>query len=163
MLVVARDPVDPSTSPQRLSAIDYVRPFAHLKHVGTFAQIRHGEQAERAGYDDALLLTPDRHIAETTMANVGFLADDRVIWPSAPMLHGIGQQLIQDALHDRGLHQEHATVALGDLSTLDAAFTINSVGVVPIGQIDTYRFRSPHERLREIIELHDALPWDQLG
>ena len=163
VLVVVRDPVDPSTSPQRLTAVDYVRPFAHLKHVGTFAQIRHGEQAERAGYDDALLITPAGHIAETTMANVGFLADDRVVWPSAPMLHGIGQRLIQNAIPDAGLRQEHAPVALDDLHGLDAAFTINSVGVAPVGQIDTHRFGSPHARLRRIIELHDALPWDRLA
>lgn len=97
------------------------------------------------------------------MANVGFLADDRVIWPSAPMLHGIGQRLIQDAIRDGGLRQEHAAVALGDLERLDGAFVINSVGVAPVGQIDTYRFGSPHEHLRQIIGLHDALPWDRLA
>ncbi len=163
VLVVLREPVDPPTSPQRLRAVDYVRPFAHLKHVGTFAQIRHGEQAEQAGYDDALLITTDGHIAETTIANVGFVRDDRLIWPAAPMLHGIGQQLIQDAVQNSCLQQEHAAVTLGDLDTFSAAFTINSVGVVPIGQIDEHRFSLPHQRLHEITELHEGLPWDRLA
>jgi branched-subunit amino acid aminotransferase/4-amino-4-deoxychorismate lyase len=163
LLVVLRDPVDPPPAPQRLRAVEYVRPFAHLKHVGTFAQIRHGQQAEKAGYDDALLITAEGRIAETTIANVGFLRDDRVIWPSAPMLDGIGQQLIQGAVENSDLRQEHVTVTLGDLDTFDAAFMINSVGVAPIGQIDQHRFGSSHEHLREIVELHDALPWDRLA
>ncbi|MFZ1995964.1 MAG: aminotransferase class IV [Solirubrobacteraceae bacterium] len=163
LLVVLRDPVDPPTAPQRLRAVDYVRPFAHLKHVGTFSQIRHGQQAEQAGCDDALLITAEGHIAETTIANIGFVRDDSLIWPSAPMLDGIGQQLIKGAVEDGGLRQEHATVTLGDLDTLDAAFTINSVGVAPVVQIDQHRFGSSHEHLHRIIELHDALPWDRLA
>lgn len=163
MLVVLRAPVDPPSAPQRLRVVDYVRPFAHLKHVGTFAQIRHGEQAEHAGYDDALLITTGRHVAETTTANVGFLLDGRLIWPAAPALHGIGQQLIQDTVETSGLRQEHAAVALDDLDTFDGAFTINSVGIAPIGEIDGHRFGSPPGALGQIHELHDALPWDRLA
>jgi branched-subunit amino acid aminotransferase/4-amino-4-deoxychorismate lyase len=81
-----------------LRPVSYTRPFAHLKHVGTFALIRYGNEAERAGFDDALLTTANGEIAETTIANIGFVAGCRVTWPTAPALRGIGQQLLEDAL-----------------------------------------------------------------
>jgi branched-subunit amino acid aminotransferase/4-amino-4-deoxychorismate lyase len=88
-LVALRPPAEPPPAPQRLRTVGWVRPFAHLKHVGTFAQTRHGREARQAGYDDALLVTAASEVAETTIANIGFVREGQVIWPSGPALHGI--------------------------------------------------------------------------
>jgi hypothetical protein len=42
--------------------------MAHLKHVGTFAQIRYGDQARAAGFDDAVLVgrSPSRTSTSST-------------------------------------------------------------------------------------------------
>ncbi len=161
--IVVRAPVDPSPAAQRLQSVTYIRPVAHLKHVGTFAQIYYGERAERAGYDDALLVDAARQIAETTMANVGFVCGQRVIWPTAPMLDGIGQQLLTDAASRAGLRTDRAPVSLDELETFDGAFTINSVGVVPIESIDSYRFGDPDRAVGHIVELHRRLEWDEVA
>jgi branched-subunit amino acid aminotransferase/4-amino-4-deoxychorismate lyase len=161
-LVAVRPPIDPSETPQRLRPVSYIRPFAHLKHVGTFAQIRYGNEAERAGFDDALLTTAQGEIAETTIADIGFVAGRRVTWPTAPALHGIGQQLLEVALPAGGLTVEHAPVRLTDVPGFNGAFVVNSTGVVPVAEIDGHQFLEPTEAVAEIIAAHAKLPWDRL-
>ncbi len=161
-LIVIRVPVAPSSVPQRFQTVRHVRPFAHLKHVGTFAQIAYGRQAERNGYDDAVLVTDDGEIAETTIANIGFLRGSVVVWPTAPALHGIGQQLLESALPAAGIAVEHQPVRLDDVTRFDGAFAVNSIGVVSVAQIDTHRFSSPKEHAASIVAIHDALAWTAL-
>jgi branched-subunit amino acid aminotransferase/4-amino-4-deoxychorismate lyase len=160
--VALRPPLNLAQAPQRLRSVSYVRLLPHLKHVGTFAQIYYGQQAERDGYDDALLTTGEGAIAETTIANIGFVAGRRVVWPAAPVLHGIGQQLLEDALPASGLPHERRPVYLADLPAFDGAFTVNSTGVVPVAQIDGHVFAQPGAVIAEIIKAHAGLPWEQL-
>ena len=54
--------------------------------MGSFAQIRHGMHANKAGYDDAVLVISDGRICESTVVNIGFLDRDTVVWPEAPVL-----------------------------------------------------------------------------
>jgi branched-subunit amino acid aminotransferase/4-amino-4-deoxychorismate lyase len=161
-LVALRPPVDPSEVPQRLQSVTYVRVLPHLKHVGTFPQIHYGLEAERAGFDDALLTTGQGEVAETTVANIGFVVGGRIIWPTAPALHGIVQQLLEAALPASGLPTEHAPVRLTDVPGFDGAFTVNSVGVVPVAEIDSYRFPEPSAIVAAVIAVHMELPWDRL-
>jgi branched-subunit amino acid aminotransferase/4-amino-4-deoxychorismate lyase len=121
-----------------------------------------GGRWRRAGYDDALLTTAAGEAAETTMANIGFTAGNRVTWPEAPALHGIGQQLLEAALPGLGLTGGHAPVRLADLPGFDGAFTVNSVGVASVAQVDGHRFPGPGAAVAEIIRAHARLPWDQL-
>jgi len=84
VMVVVRSPGGPSAARQRLTAVAYERPVAHIKHVGTFGQIWHGLAAERAGFDDALLTGLGGVIAEVATANIGFFDGATGTWPSAP-------------------------------------------------------------------------------
>ena len=79
-----RPPVEADERTQSLLPVAYSRPFAHIKHVGSFAQIRYGIQANKAGYDDAVLVTSDGRICESTVANIGFFDRDTVVWPEHP-------------------------------------------------------------------------------
>lgn len=128
-------PNQPSTAPQRLRSVPYVRPFAHLKHLGGFAQSFHAELARRAGYDDALL-TDGGVVSESSIANVGFVdADGTVVWPEPPWLHGIAMQLIE-----AGLPTVRRKVTLDDLADYRGAFLTNSIGVTPVAAIDAVAF-----------------------
>ena len=53
VMTVQRPPVAANNDPVTLLPVEYQRPVAHLKHVGTFCKIFHAVQAERAGFDDA--------------------------------------------------------------------------------------------------------------
>jgi branched-subunit amino acid aminotransferase/4-amino-4-deoxychorismate lyase len=161
-LVALRPPSDPAAGPLRLRPVSYLRPLAHLKHTGTFPLIYHGLAAERDGYDDALLTTPDGEVAETTTANIGFVTGRQVTWPTAPALLGTGQELLEAALPASGLSTGRARVHLDDLAGFDAAFTVNSVGVVPVAEIGGHRFTGPATAITPVMAVHAALPWDQI-
>ena len=78
------------------------------------------------------------------------------------LLHGIGQQLLEAALPASGRPVEHAPVRLTDVPGFDGAFTVNSVGVVPVAQIDGHRFLEPSATIAPVITVHAELPWDPL-
>ncbi|MGH2601977.1 MAG: aminotransferase class IV, partial [Dehalococcoidia bacterium] len=101
VMVLVREAVEMPSAPWRLKSVPYLRPVAHLKHVGGFGQAYYGRVAQRDGFDDALLTGPGGVIAEAGIANVGFFAGDAVVWPDAPALPGISYQLLVEALGAR--------------------------------------------------------------
>jgi branched-subunit amino acid aminotransferase/4-amino-4-deoxychorismate lyase len=104
--------------------------------VGTFGLIYYGRLAERNGFDDALLISPDGTVSEGAVANIAFFDGTGVVWPDAPALHGITMQLHEQRLADSGLPSRHGTVRLGDLTSFDAAFLTNAIGIAAVRQID---------------------------
>lgn len=135
VMTVVRPPVEATSTPQALLPVAFVRPFAHIKHVGSFAQIRYGEQAVREGYHDALLVGPDDRLSETTIANIGFFDGDRVVWPDGPSLHGITWQLVDEGLSRASTPAQSRAITLESVTRLEGAFTANSVGISPVGRI----------------------------
>jgi branched-subunit amino acid aminotransferase/4-amino-4-deoxychorismate lyase len=157
IMVSVGEPAEPSMQPARLRSVRYLRPFAHLKHVGSFAQIYYGVRAERDGYDDALLVDDDGAIAETTIANIAFADGDDIVWPAAPALAGVTMQLLAPRLGSprRPIH-------LSDLADVGAAFVTNSRGVTPVGQIDDVAIPVDDRLMRRVVEVYDAVPWDPI-
>lgn len=162
VLTVVRPPIDAATTPQSLIDVPYVRPFPHIKHVGSFAQIRYGLLAERAGFDDALLVSPDGEITETTMANIGFVEGARVVWPGAPCLRGITRQLLDAGLVTRGREARTEAVTVDVIARFDAAFVANSLGVSPVGRIAGHEFSAANPVVTELIDIYAGVPWDAL-
>ena len=70
------------------------------------------------------------------MTNVGFFDGTGVVWPVAPMLHGITMQLLELKLADCGLPSRRAPVRLPGLASFAAAFVTNARGIAAVGQID---------------------------
>jgi branched-subunit amino acid aminotransferase/4-amino-4-deoxychorismate lyase len=158
-MVVVRPPGEPPAVTQRLTAVAYQRPAAHIKHVGTFGQIYHGLAAERAGFHDALLTGPGAVIAEGAITNIGFFDGNAVVWPSAPALAGITMQLVTRALAERGVPSRRATVRLIDLLSFRSAFVTNSLGVAPVGQVDDQPLPTGPEFTRDLSEAYESVPW----
>jgi branched-subunit amino acid aminotransferase/4-amino-4-deoxychorismate lyase len=161
-MVVLRPPGEPPTVPQRLTVVTYQRPVPHIKHVGTFGQIYHGRAAERAGFDDALLTGPGGVIAEGAITNIGFFDGNAVIWPSAPALAGITMQLVTQALAGRGIPSRHDTVRIADLASFRSAFVTNSLGVVPVEQVDDQTLPADPEFIRNLASAYESVPWDRI-
>ena len=95
VMVTVKEPGDVS-SPQPES-VRYQRPDPHLKHLAT-GQAFYSRLARRNGFDDALLTGPDGLISESSIANIGFFYGSGVVWPDAPLLHGITMQLLEHQL-----------------------------------------------------------------
>lgn len=162
VMTVIRPPLEPTPTPQSLLPVLYVRPFAHIKHVGSFAQIRYGEEAERQGYDDALLVGPDGRIAETTIANIGFLDGEHVIWPDGPSLRGITWQLLDHALDSERTPARQEEVTEDSASRYDGAFLANSLGLSPVGQLGHHHFPAPSKAFTRLSTLYAALPLESV-
>ena len=90
-MVTVKAPAEMAT-PQRLQSAHYQRPDAHVKHVTT-DQGHYRRHAQRNGFDDSVLVGPNGGVSESTLANIGFFGGAAVVWPDAPMLHGITMQL----------------------------------------------------------------------
>ena len=161
VMVVVRPPAAPPSGPLRLASVPYQRPFPHIKHVGGFGQHRHRALAAQEGFDEALLTGPDGLVAETAVANIGFLRGREVVWPEAPALTGIAQQLLDEQLAVRGDPVSREPVRLRDIPDFDGAFVANSIGIAPVSGVDGTGVPE-NARVDELRELHDAVPWDRV-
>lgn len=162
VMMVVRPPLDPTDDPLALLPVSYVRPFAHIKHVGAFAQIRYGEQAESAGFDDALLVGPDGRVSETTIANIGFFDGEHVVWPDGPSLHGITWQLLDEQLARRGRPARSAPITLDSVTRFTGAFIANSIGVSAVSRIGVQELPAAPRQVAELASVYASIPWDRL-
>ncbi|MGH8862549.1 MAG: aminotransferase class IV [Jatrophihabitantaceae bacterium] len=162
VMTVIRPAIDVPATPQSLTPVAYMRPFPHIKHVGSFAQIRHGLLAERAGFDDALLVTDAGLVTETTTANIGFVDGGDVVWPAAPCLRGITWQLLDAGLAERGREARSEDVTLDTIDRFEAVFLANSIGVAPVARIGAREFDAADPRVAELVDVYRDVPWDTI-
>ncbi len=162
VMTAIRPPVEADERAQSLLPVAYSRPFAHIKHVGSFAQIRYGMQANRAGYDDAVLVTSDGRVCESTVANIGFFDGDAIVWPEGPVLHGITWQLLDQVLGQRGIEVRRRPVSLESAANFAGAFLANSIGVVPVSRIGQHEYQSDNATFTHIRLTYDKVAWDEI-
>ena len=81
-------------------------------------------EALKAGYDEAVLLSPQGYVSECTGENIFVVRDDRLITPpsSAGALEGITQDSVLTIAKDLGVEVEYANILRSDLYTADEAF-----------------------------------------
>jgi branched-subunit amino acid aminotransferase/4-amino-4-deoxychorismate lyase len=149
------------TTPQRLQSVRYERPDAHIKHLAT-GQGFYSRLAHRNGFDDALLTADDGLISETAIANVGFFDAAGVVWPDAPLLHGITMQLLERKLHELGVPSRRTPVRLQDLTSFAGVFITNARGVAAVSHVDGTELPMPSERMRTLADAYGSVPWDEI-
>jgi branched-chain amino acid aminotransferase len=96
-------------------------------------------EALRAGYDEAILLSPQGYVSECTGENIFIVKKGRIITPpvSAGALEGITQSSVFTIARDLGYEVEVGNILRSDLYTCDEAFlTGTAAEVVPIHSVD---------------------------
>lgn len=63
-MVTVRGPAPVDRTPRSLMSVPFARAVPHIKRPGEFAQTYYGQQARRAGFDDALLTSPGGMVTE---------------------------------------------------------------------------------------------------
>ncbi|KQS55721.1 class IV aminotransferase [Brevundimonas sp. Leaf363] len=121
MIAVSDPPSSLADRPWRLQPQTHQHFRPHLKHAATMDLLLARRTARAAGFDDALFLTDAGLISEGTTWNIGFWCGDAVIWPEAPMLVGVTQALLGQAVPARTL-----PIRLADLPDIEGAFLCNS-------------------------------------
>jgi branched-subunit amino acid aminotransferase/4-amino-4-deoxychorismate lyase len=148
-------------SPQRLQSVRYQRPDAHLKHLAT-EQGEYSERARRDGFDDALLIADDETVSESATANIGFFDGSGVVWPDAPLLHGITMQLLENEAPKLGMRSRRASVRLHDVASFEGAFLSNARGVAAVSGVDDVHLPMPAARMKTLHDAYAAVSWDAL-
>ncbi|HZU74361.1 MAG TPA: branched-chain amino acid transaminase [Acidimicrobiales bacterium] len=93
----------------------------------------------KAGYDEAILLSPQGYVSECTGENLFVVRDGRILLPpvSAGALEGITQASVVTIARDLGYEVETANILRSDLYVADEAFlTGTAAEVVPIRSVD---------------------------
>lgn len=144
--------------PLRVQLRSYERELPQVKHLATFGLLWQRREARLAAYDDALFATHAGLVSEGSVWNIGFWDGSRVIWPQAPMLDGISQQVLKLGLARNGVTSEVRELRADKLRELRSAFACNANGVaVPIASIDDIGFDPAPEFIAELLRCYRSV------
>jgi len=118
-------------------------------------------EALKAGYDEAVILSPQGYVSECTGENIFVLRGERLVTPpsSAGALEGITQSSVMTIARDLGVEVEVGNVLRSDLYTADEVFlTGTAAEVVPVRSVDdrTVGDGTPGPVTRKIQETYRA-------
>ena len=116
-------------------------------------------EALKAGYDEAIILSPQGYVSECTGENIFVVRDGRIFTPpvTAGALEGITQASVMTIAADMGVECQVANLLRSDLYLADEAFlTGTAAEVVPIRSVDDRDLGEPGRITREIQETYFA-------
>ena len=116
-------------------------------------------EALKAGYDEAILLSPQGYVSECTGENIFVVKRGRIITPptSAGALEGITQNSVMTIARDLGIECEVGHILRSDLYTADEAFLSGTAAeVVPIRSVDDREIGDPGPITRKVQEVFFA-------
>lgn len=155
VMITVRPPGTKADRPHSLMSVPFAREVPHIKHLGGFGQTYYLLRAERAGFDEALLTTPDGLVTEGAITNIAFWDGTHVVWPDAPSLLGITMALLEPRLPS-----VRRPVTLTGLSSYASAFITNSQGFAPVDRIDDVEFTVDAELMGTVAAAYGAVEWD---
>ena len=116
-------------------------------------------EAQRAGYDEAILLTHDGYIADGSGENVFLVKDGELVTPdlSASILPGITRQSIIEIAQTLRYTVREKQIIRADLYTADEVFMCGTAAeVTPIRSVDDVEIGPPGPITRELQQTY----WD---
>jgi len=125
-----------------------------VKLSNSINYIKAAQEAQNAGFDDALMLTVNKEISETTIANVFWIKGNQVFTSSidCDLLPGITRSIIIDLIDERSdLEVKQGKFELEELYTAEAVFCCNSVMEIKyVSKIDERAFDISHEVITKL-------------
>ncbi len=116
-------------------------------------------EALKAGYDEAIILSPQGYVSECTGENLFVVRDGAIITPpvSAGALEGITQSSVRTIATDLGIDYREGNVLRSDLYTADEVFLSGTAAeIVPIREVDDREVGPPGPITRRIQETYFA-------
>ncbi|MDD2457349.1 MAG: aminotransferase class IV [Eubacteriales bacterium] len=113
-------------------------PLAGLKTLNYLGLLLVREQAQASGWQDALLVTDQGQVLETTTANVFIIQGNQIRTPQArgDLLPGIVRQFVLDLDQSWDLSIQEGPVTCEDLRAAEGVFVTNSlVGIQPVREV----------------------------
>ena len=164
VLVSVSDAQAPAPGPPlRVRTDQFQRGWPEQKHAATMGAALARRRALGAGYDDALLLGPDRTVREGTTWNAAFWDGEKVIWPQAPVLKGVTMVLLQVAMTMTGVPWALRPVTAAELPDLLAAAAVSALRPAqPIAAIDEVVFPEGTRLTAVLTQAWSTVPWDEI-
>ncbi len=117
------------------------------KGVGMYVNSQMAKvEAIRAGYDEAILLSPQGYVSECTGENLFVVRDGVIVTPpvSAGALEGITQSAVSAIAADLDIEVRQDNILRSDLYTADEAFLSGTAAeVVPVRSVDDREIGDP--------------------
>jgi branched-chain amino acid aminotransferase len=116
-------------------------------------------EAIKAGYDEAILLSPQGYVSECTGENIFIVKNGKIITPptSAGALEGITQDSVMTIARDLGIECITGNILRSDLYTADEVFLSGTAAeVVPVNSVDDREVGEPGPITRKIQEVFFA-------
>ncbi len=116
-------------------------------------------EAIKAGYDEAILLSPQGYVSECTGENIFIVKKGHIITPptSAGALEGITQDSVMTIARDLGIECVTGNILRSDLYTADECFLSGTAAeVVPVRSVDDREIGEPGPITRKIQEVFYA-------
>lgn len=158
VVVSVAEPREPAETPLRLCSVTYARETPHLKHRATFGLLRAQRLARMQGGDDALFVDSTGRISEGSTWNLCVHDGEGWVWPEAPSLLGVTQQVLSRAMEEAGLAFTTRVLAVPDLERC-SAFATNAVSPMrPIAVIDETPLTMDPQAARQLADLWQAAP-----
>jgi branched-chain amino acid aminotransferase/4-amino-4-deoxychorismate lyase len=164
-LFASAAPAPASDTPAALVTADVRRnaasPVSRLKTLAYLDNVLARRQARAAGADEALMLNTEGRVAGAAVANLFWIAGERLLTPALDcgVLDGVMRGRVIAAARRLGVPVAEIAAPPGALAAADALFLTNSlIGVRPVSSLDGRAF-PPHrlaERLRRLARVADG-------
>ncbi len=122
-------------------------------------------EAEQQRVDDALMLTIDEYVSETTISNIFWGKENIFFTPSieSELLPGITRKLILKIIEKNNFTVEEGLYHIDDIKKAEFAFTTNSISEIrAIQSLDQTQFDINHPQLIRLKSLFEALKKERL-
>lgn len=132
-----------------------------VKLSNSINYIKAAQEAKKQGGDDALMLTIDKSISETTISNIFWIKGNQVFTPSlnCDLLPGVTRSILIKLIdQDSKLQLIEGAFRPEDIYSAEAVFCTNSVmEIKPISKIDDFSYKTDHfivEKLKDDFKVY---------
>lgn len=128
--------------------------------------IKAAQEANKSQKDDAVMLTVNGFVSETTIANLFWIKDDEIYTPSdeCDILPGITRGIIIDLLNEMGHPINTGKYAPGPLYESTAVFLTNSlIEIQEVQMIDDIKFKTGHSTVENLRKAFQSYKMENLS
>lgn len=132
-----------------------------VKLSNSINYIKAAQEAKKKGGDDALMLTIDKNISETTISNIFWIKGSQVFTPSVncDLLPGVTRSLLIKLIdQDTESRLIEGAFRPEDIYSAEAVFCTNSVmEMKPVSRIDDFSYKTDHsivEKLKDDFKVY---------
>ena len=164
-LIIYTAPLPEYREPVRLALREHGRhagsPLAGVKSISWLPNVWAVAEAQKAGFDEVVLLNERGEVAECTAANIFVVRGEKIFTPplTSGCLEGVTRGILFEIAPEAGLSVAEQTLHPEDLYSADEVFiSSTNRNIIGVGEINGHRIAaapgSVTKRLDELFDIH---------